>query len=109
MLKSPLDRLLEKQQLLDELSAGLNRHIRHNLNLIQEKVSYLIEKLEALSPLSVLSRGYSLSTLLPEGAIIKDAAKLKIDDKIKTVLHKGAFISKVKEVIKHGEGEKGAL
>jgi hypothetical protein len=36
--------------------------------------------------------------VLPEGAIIKDAAKLKTGDTIKTVLEKGAFISSVKEV-----------
>jgi len=100
MLKNPLDRLLEKQQLLDELSSGLNSHIQHALDMAQEKFHSLIERLEALSPLAVLSRGYSLSSLMPEGKIIKDAAELKPKDLVKTILAKGAFLSSVQEVIK---------
>ncbi len=100
MLKSPLDRLLEKQQLLDELSSGLDSHIQHALDMAKEKFHSLIEKLEALSPLAVLSRGYSLSSLMPEGRIIKDASELKPRDLIKTILAKGAFLSSVQEVIK---------
>ncbi|MBU1090810.1 MAG: exodeoxyribonuclease VII large subunit [Candidatus Omnitrophica bacterium] len=108
-LISPLDRLLEKQQLIDEFSAGLNRQIRQILNITQEKLSYIIEKLEVLSPLSVLSRGYSLSTQLGTGEIIKDAAKLNEGDKIKTILDKGSFISTVREVIKDDKREKRAF
>ena len=99
MLKSPLDRLLEKQQLLDELSAGLSNNIEHYLNLTRERALSLIHRLETLSPLSVLSRGYSLSLRLPEGIIVKDASNLKKGDSVKTVLEKGAFISSVQEVI----------
>ena len=100
MLKSPQDRLLEKQQLLDELSLGLHDNMRHYLIIVREKLRSYIERLEALSPLAVLSRGYSLSMLLAEGAIIKDAKKLKPGDAIKTIVSKGAFISSVQEVIK---------
>ncbi len=100
MLKSPLDRLLEKQQLLDELNSGLNSHIQHALDMAGEKFHSLIERLEALSPLAVLSRGYSLSSLMPGGRIIKDASELKPKDLIKTILAKGAFLSSVQEVIK---------
>jgi exodeoxyribonuclease VII large subunit len=100
MLKSPLDRLLEKQQLLDELNSGLNSHIQHALDMAGEKFRSLTERLEALSPLAVLSRGYSLSSLMPEGKLIKDASELKPKDLIKTILAKGSFLSSVQEVIK---------
>jgi len=100
MLKSPLDRLLEKQQLLDELNSGLNSHIQHALDMWEEKFHSFMERLEALSPLAVLSRGYSLSSLMPEGKIIKDASILKPKDLIKTILAKGSFLSSVQEVIK---------
>ncbi len=99
MLKSPLDRLLEKQQLLDELNAVLSNNVGHYLNLTAQRVMSLIARLDALSPLAVLSRGYSLSMLMPEGVIIKDATKLRKRDLVKTVLNKGSFISLVEEVI----------
>jgi len=103
MLKSPLDRLLERQQQLDELSASLSSNMRHCLQMLSQRSRGLIERLEALSPLAVLSRGYSLSMLLPQGEVIKEAGKLKAGDLVKTVLDKGAFISSVKEVVEDGQ------
>lgn len=99
MLKSPLERLLEKEQFLDELSAGLNTNITHALKFSKERFLNLTAQLQALSPLAILSRGYSLSMLMPEGVIVKDAGKLKAGDLVKTVLQKGAFISSVREVV----------
>lgn len=101
MLKSPRDRLLEKQQQTDELFTGLNYNMRHALELASERCNSLIQRLGALSPLSILSRGYSLSMLLPQGTIVKDISQIRAGDKLKTVLHKGSFISAVEEVFNH--------
>ena len=98
MLKSPRDRLLEKQQQIDELFSALNYSMCNSLELTSQRSSSLIQRLEALSPLSILSRGYSLSVLLPQGAILKDVSAIKPGDKLKTVLHKGVFTSAVLEV-----------
>lgn len=100
MLKSPADRLLEKQQQMDELFSELNYNIRHYLELAKERSSSLIQRLGTLSPLSILSRGYSLSMLVPQGAILKDVGQIKQGDQLKTVLHKGAFTSLVQEVFR---------
>lgn len=102
MLKSPLDRLLEKQQQLDELTAGIHNNIRQHLNIIRERSNSYIKRLDALSPLAVLARGYSLSMRAADSEIIKDAANIKAGDQIKTILNKGAYISVVEEVIKDG-------
>jgi exodeoxyribonuclease VII large subunit len=99
MLKSPQDRLLEKEQFLDELKTGLNQNMRQCLSIIRERIGFLVEKLEALSPLAVLSRGYSLSMLMPAETVIKEAKKLKPGDLVKTILSKGAFLGKVEEVM----------
>jgi exodeoxyribonuclease VII large subunit len=98
MLKSPRDRLLEKQQQIDELSSGLNYNMRHVLELFTERQSSLIQRLGTLSPLSVLSRGYSLSMLMPQEVILQDVSQIKPGDKLKTVLHQGVFTSLVQEV-----------
>ncbi|MBM3254826.1 MAG: exodeoxyribonuclease VII large subunit [Candidatus Omnitrophica bacterium] len=100
MLKSPLDRLLEKEQLLDELKTRLSNNMKYTLELLDQKASGLFARLNALSPLAVLSRGYSLSMILPQNSVIKDSSMLKPKDLIKTVLAKGSFIAEVKEVIK---------
>jgi len=100
MLKSPLDRCFEKQQQLDELLCELNYNMRHFLELALERSNSLVGRLRALSPLSILSRGYSLSMLMPQESIIKDVSQVKIGDKLKTVLQKGGFISAVLEVFR---------
>lgn len=99
MLKSPYDRMLEKQQQVDELLGGLNYNIRHSLELAAERSNSLIQRLGALSPLAILSRGYSLSMLLPGKEIIKNISQVKRGDKLETVLHQGSLISIVEEVI----------
>lgn len=101
MLKSPLDRLLEKQQQVDELLTGLNYNLGHFLELAGERSNSLIQRLGALSPLAILSRGYSLTMLLPAESIVKDIDQLKPGDKLKTVLHQGFLISAVEEVFNH--------
>ena len=83
---------------MDDLFSELNYNMRHFLEFALERSNSLIQRLEALSPLAILSRGYSLSMLLPQEFIIKDASGIKTGDKLKTVLHKGAFISLVEEV-----------
>jgi exodeoxyribonuclease VII large subunit len=103
-LVSPLDRLQEKEQFLDELQSALNNNVRQLLNLNRQSISALIHRLEALSPLAVLFRGYSLSMLIEGERVIKDAAMIKRGDKIKTILSKGSFISLVEEV-KSDEGK----
>lgn len=102
MLKSPLDRLLEKQQQVDELIVGLHNNMRQYLNIIRERTNSYIKRLDALSPLAVLSRGYSLSMRVSDLEIIKDAENIKSGDQMKTILNKGAYISVVQEVIKDG-------
>lgn len=104
-LKSPLDRLQEKEQFLDELACALNNNARQIINITRERMQSFIEKLDALSPLKVLSRGYSLSMKYPDGAIIKDAARLNPGEMVKTVLDKGSFISKVEHIIKENKDE----
>jgi exodeoxyribonuclease VII large subunit len=99
-IKSPLDRLHEKAQLLDELAANLNSSTRQLMSISRERAASLIHRLEALSPLAVLSRGYSLSMLASDGSVLRDANKVKRGDKIKTILDTGSFISSVEEVLK---------
>ncbi|MDO8661618.1 MAG: exodeoxyribonuclease VII large subunit [Candidatus Omnitrophota bacterium] len=97
-LKSPLDRLHEKEQLLDDLSAGLSQNMRQLIEITRERASSLIHRLGALSPLAVLSRGYSLSMLMKDESVIKDALRIKPGDRVKTILSNGSFISLVEEV-----------
>jgi len=64
----------------------------------KEKLSLWKNRLQDLSPLSVLKRGYSICFSHPEGKIITEYNQVKEREKIKVKLHKGKIYSEVYEI-----------
>ena len=68
---------------------------------LNDSLSYNLEsKLNALSPLAVLARGYSV--IQKENEVVKSASQIKIKDKITFVLQDGKAMCTVNEVSKNG-------
>ena len=99
-MKKPFDRLNRWQQRLDELAQRLNLNITHALNTEREKLSGIAGKLESLSPLKVLKRGYAITTRLENSKPLRNIIDLSKGDKIKTNLSKGSIISEILSVEK---------
>ncbi|MBI4678549.1 MAG: hypothetical protein HY748_13300 [Elusimicrobia bacterium] len=55
----------------------------------EKDLAKLLEKIEALSPLKVLCRGYSIADKLPEHEILRRASQVKKGDKVRVRLHEG--------------------
>jgi exodeoxyribonuclease VII large subunit len=74
-------------------SAGANRAktARHRLDAA-------VGQLDSLSPLAVLGRGYSLTRLLPSGAIVRSAAQTRPGDAIEILLREGALDARVERL-----------
>ncbi len=90
---------------ISQASAHLQRLIHQmilaekgEIRLLRQKWQSWMEKLNALNPLAILERGYSIVWLLPQGEIIKEAALLKSEDRVKVRVHKGEFIAKVERI-----------
>src|SRR3972149_8050172 len=94
-MKQPFDRLRRWQQRLDEFAQRLNTNIAHALNTERERLSGIAGKLESLSPLNVLKRGYTITTRLEDNKSLREAKGLNKGDKIKTKLSKGSTISAI--------------
>jgi exodeoxyribonuclease VII large subunit len=84
-------------QQLDEIERRSLRATEHRLALEAERVSRLSGKLESLSPLQVLKRGYSLTERASDGNLIVDADSLDSGDLIRTRFAAGTAISRVEE------------
>ena len=56
-----------------------------------------VGRLQSLSPLAVLGRGYSL-TRRPTGAIVRRADDVRTGDAIEILLHEGALGARVEEI-----------
>ncbi len=99
----PHDLVYQKQQHLDGLvrvltAAGKNCFERH-----RNRVSLLMSRLEALSPLKILSRGYSVSRKLPRAELLKTVNDILAGDRMETILADGRVISFVEQVKKSKE------
>jgi len=105
-LAQPLSLVAEQRQRLDELRTMAREAI---LELVQAKgqmVSNLTSRASALSPLAVLSRGYSVLRILPEGQVVRSATQLSPGRELEALLHDGSATCDVKEV--RGQGAQGA-
>jgi len=65
--------------------------------VLRERTAAVVSRLEALSPLRVLARGYSI-TLRPDGSVVRKAAELAPGDTIRSVLAEGSVTSEVRAV-----------
>ena len=61
-------------------------------------------RLELVSPLSVLARGYSLAYKEPDGALISEATQVKENESVRLRLSQGGLKCRVEEVFPEGEG-----
>jgi exodeoxyribonuclease VII large subunit len=96
-LVDPERRLREVQQRLDDLSIDLARRFRDRLARLKDQLVHEGRRLDALSPLSVLERGYSITHKLPEERIVKDAVSLTVGDLLRVRFAKGKAICRVEE------------
>jgi exodeoxyribonuclease VII large subunit len=96
-LADPERKLRETQQRVDELSVDLLRRWRECLRQLRGRLVQQGGRLNALSPLAVLERGYSIAHRMPEEKIIKDSASLDIGDVVRVSFAKGKAICRVEE------------
>jgi exodeoxyribonuclease VII large subunit len=93
--RRPYDRIRQNQQTLDHLRKQLESAGKIHFDAHKNRLSSLISQLEALSPLKVLARGYSVARKLPAGPVLVAHHEITPGERIETVLSKGKIISVV--------------
>lgn len=94
----PFDSLREWESNVDQLEERLVRAIRSRVDSGRQQLRTYTASLNALSPLSVLDRGYSLTKRVDDGSLIRDGSGLVPGDRISTLFALGSVISEVVEV-----------
>lgn len=87
-LRHPSARVSELRQRADRAAALLERALRARVAEPARRLAELASALDALSPLAVLERGYSLATR-PDGRLVRDAAGLTVGDRVELRFHRG--------------------
>ena len=93
-LKTPQILIQQHQQKVDEYTKALKHNLSYFVDIKKHSLDGAKGKLDALSPVAILQRGYSITMTYPENNIIKDASKVKSKTRIKTRLGKGEIISR---------------
>ena len=90
VLQRPQGRLLQDRQRLDDLVRRLGFAGGRRIERSRQRLGALAGRLDALSPLNVLSRGYAIARS-SEGGVIKEAAAVAVGDPLSIMLHKGSL------------------
>ncbi len=95
VLARPFQRVHDEFTRLDELESRLLRAARQRAVTARQKLDLAAASLDALSPLKVLGRGYSITRKTGSREIIHSAEQLAIGDQITTMLGHGEIVSRI--------------
>jgi exodeoxyribonuclease VII large subunit len=95
-LRAPLDRIKQERAVLADWDERLSRAARQGLAQGRERLGSLAGRLEALSPLNVLARGYSL-TRNDAGVVVRDVEQVRPGERIVVDLQRGRLLGRVEE------------
>ena len=98
VFKEPLQKINEKSISLDMLVKSIGNSINQKVTKARAESIKLIAKLDALSPLKTLSRGYIIAE--KDGKIISNVNEANVDDILELTLKNGKLKTKVVEKIK---------
>ncbi|MEJ2097635.1 MAG: exodeoxyribonuclease VII large subunit [Deltaproteobacteria bacterium] len=97
---SPLNRVANINVMLKHIIYNLPLSINIYLNNYRSNLDKNISYLRALSPKSILKRGYSITRTLPEERILRDAGTVDAGQKLEILLDRGSLHATVAESVK---------
>jgi exodeoxyribonuclease VII large subunit len=98
VFQKPMEIINQKQQHLDNLLRLLQSSGKNSFEKFKNKLSLSVSKLDGLSPLKVLQRGYSVTRKEEDGTIFSSVEQININDKLETILPDGKIFSTVTRV-----------
>jgi len=97
-LKRSLEDIVpQNMQRVDDLLEAMYRALGSLAENSNVRLEGLINELNALSPLGILKRGYSITTRLADNKVLQSVCNLKKGERVKTRLSEGTFVSEVEE------------
>lgn len=91
-----------RQQSVDILTNHLQRAGKLFMSDKSGQLANLVGKLNVLSPLATLARGYSICTT-PGGEVVSEAAHVAVGDTVQVILNKGSIQCKVQTTKENNE------
>jgi exodeoxyribonuclease VII large subunit len=99
---NPVAQTLNSRRALTDLRGRLERGVHRRLDHARHGLGGGAGRLDSLSPLAVLSRGYSL-TRTSEGHIVRSWREISIGDAVRVLLHEGSLDCRVDATREHDD------
>jgi exodeoxyribonuclease VII large subunit len=96
--RRPFELVHDRSRRLDELAVSGNEAMRRLVRDNENRLAMLAGKIESLSPLEVLARGYTITQDAASGAVVRTARQLRVGQSIVTRFAAGEAVSKVESV-----------
>ena len=94
-LLNPLNKIKQHKVLLREAEKKINSQMNFTLNISRNTLNAAMKRLNSVSPLSVLERGYAICRTYPDEKVLKDSGKVSTGDLVKVQLSKGKLLCNV--------------
>ncbi|MCO4312146.1 exodeoxyribonuclease VII large subunit [Pectobacterium versatile] len=98
MQQQPQTQIHRAQQRLQQLSYQMQSAVERQLNQNKQKLGIACSRLEGVSPLATLARGYNVTTA-PDGKVLKNVAQISLGETLKTRLQDGWVESQVTTLV----------
>ncbi len=96
--RRPFDLIHDRSRRLDELTLHGNSAMHRLLRDYEGRLATIAGKIDSLSPLAVLARGYTITQDARTGDVIRTANRLRAGQSIVTLFGDGSAVSKVESV-----------
>lgn len=106
VMDRPLERIYRTMMDVEETQQRLDKEMTNRLMQRAERWQYLTNRLEAASPLAVMSRGYVMA-VTSSGKLLTSVKQAEVGDRVTLHLQDGKMETNIqeKEVFTHGEEE----
>jgi len=96
--RAPLELIRATLSRLGRSRDRLVQQMRHDEQVRRARVEHRLASLHGLSPLAVLSRGYSIARRAADGRILRSAGAVSPGERVTVLLHEGELLTRVEEV-----------
>ena len=94
-LIDPSRRLKEIRLRLGDMVDRFTVAMSHSLEMVKKDCQHLAERLNILSPLNILGRGYSITRKIPSMTVLHDSKDVQAGDDVNVILAKGEIFCRV--------------
>ena len=92
------ERINEAAQKIDDLAQQLDKNMTNLLTTKEDELEAIMGKLDSLSPLNTLGRGYSLTRKSDTKEKVKSTAEVEVGETVEVIVRDGELICEVKDI-----------